>query len=190
MLRYLDDWLILGPTRDLVEEEKVHVLLLCQDLGITVNRAKSDLVPSRQQLYFGMVINSVKFKAFSSQDRRNKILSKAAHFLSQEALRARRWRSLLRMLASPEGLLLGSKPRMRSLQIQFHSNWLQRRNSESDTIRLTALCQADLKWWCQDIRLNRGTPLKSEDSSPHGCFDLGVGHHACLSLGGWWMVQG
>ena len=56
LLRYMDDWLILGS----LESEVRHVRMLLslgKDLGIIVNEEKSDLEPKQKSTYLVMVID-------------------------------------------------------------------------------------------------------------------------------------
>ena len=47
ILRYLDDWLILGSSFQEIVRARDFLLWLCQELGIRINLAKSSLMPSQ-----------------------------------------------------------------------------------------------------------------------------------------------
>ena len=51
LIRYLDDWLILADSASKLTQDLNLILSLCQELGIVVNKGKSDLEPSRQANY-------------------------------------------------------------------------------------------------------------------------------------------
>ena len=57
LLRYLDDWLVIAESRDLLLQHWELVYQLCGDLGIIINWEKSDLQPSCVQ-YLGMLIDT------------------------------------------------------------------------------------------------------------------------------------
>ncbi len=50
---YLDDWLILAPSRAQVEQDTRFVLSQVRDLGFIVNLEKSSLVPSQDPVFLG-----------------------------------------------------------------------------------------------------------------------------------------
>ena len=56
LLHYLDDWLVVAESRDLLLHHR-NLLHLYADLGFVVNWKKSDLKPSTCLQYVGMVIH-------------------------------------------------------------------------------------------------------------------------------------
>ena len=66
--RYLDDWLIQGPSREQVLLALRTVLRLCNSLGIVVNWEKSQLVPTQKMIYLGVLLDSCQFPGFSSPE--------------------------------------------------------------------------------------------------------------------------
>ena len=56
LLRYLDDWLILGSSLEEVIRARYFLLGLCSLLGICINREKSNLSPSQCLTCLGMII--------------------------------------------------------------------------------------------------------------------------------------
>jgi hypothetical protein len=54
---YLDDFLILAPTRELAAEGAAQLVNLLEDLGLTVNFRKSQLTPVQNIAYLGFLIN-------------------------------------------------------------------------------------------------------------------------------------
>ena len=64
ILRYLDDWLVLGSSFQEITRARDFLLWLCDQLGILVNHSKSTLTPSQRLDYLGMTtIDS--FEGFS-----------------------------------------------------------------------------------------------------------------------------
>ena len=53
ILRYLDDWLVLGSSQLEITRARDFLLSLCSDLGIQVNLSKSSLHPSQRLDYLG-----------------------------------------------------------------------------------------------------------------------------------------
>ena len=54
---YLDDFLVLAPTKELAAAGAAQLVDLLQDLGLTVNFCKSQLTPVQQIVYLGFLIN-------------------------------------------------------------------------------------------------------------------------------------
>ena len=67
LLRYLDDWLVVVESRDLLLQHSDLLLQLCEDLGIIVNWEKSDLQQSTHLQYLGMLIDMSLERVFPSQ---------------------------------------------------------------------------------------------------------------------------
>ena len=79
--RYLDDWLILGSLEAEVRQHIRMLLSLCKDLGILVNKEKSDLEPKQMSSYLMMVIDTIVGKVFPTQSRVENIMSVGSVFL-------------------------------------------------------------------------------------------------------------
>ena len=75
ILRYLDDWLILGSSREEIVRERDFLLSLCDQLGVLVNLDKSSLLPSQTIDYLGMSLHTSPLRAFPTQTRIQKVIS-------------------------------------------------------------------------------------------------------------------
>ena len=75
ILRYLDDWLVLGSSREEIVRARDFLLSLCDQLGVLVNLDKSSLLPSQTIDYLGMSLHTSPLRAFSTQTRIQKVLS-------------------------------------------------------------------------------------------------------------------
>ena len=67
ILRYLDDWLVLGSSFQEVVRARDFLFWLCQELGIWVNPAKSSLDPSQTLDYLGMSLQTRPLRVFPTQ---------------------------------------------------------------------------------------------------------------------------
>jgi hypothetical protein len=54
MFQYLDDWLIIHPDKEIIQQQLTELLELTTSLGLMVNWGKSDLTPSKQFVYLGV----------------------------------------------------------------------------------------------------------------------------------------
>ena len=64
LLRYLDDWLVLGSTFQELVRARDFLLWLCRLLGIIVNPSKSSLVPTQTLDYLGMTLVTSPLRVF------------------------------------------------------------------------------------------------------------------------------
>ncbi len=63
VLNYLDDWLILAHSRELVSRHRDIVLGHIRSLGLRVNAKKSVLLPSQRTVFLGVRLDSVQMQA-------------------------------------------------------------------------------------------------------------------------------
>ncbi len=63
VLKYLDDWLILAHSRELVSRHKDIVLGHIHSLGLRSNAKKSVLLPSQRTVFLGVRLDSVQMQA-------------------------------------------------------------------------------------------------------------------------------
>ncbi len=63
VLNYLDDWLILAHSRELVSRHRDIVLGHIHSLGLRMNAKKSVLLPSQRTVFLGVRLDSVQMQA-------------------------------------------------------------------------------------------------------------------------------
>ncbi len=63
VLNYLDDWLILAHSRELVSRHRDIVLRHIHSLGLRMNAKKSVLLPSQRTLFLGVHLDSIQMQA-------------------------------------------------------------------------------------------------------------------------------
>ncbi len=63
VLNYLDDWLILAHSRELVSHHRDIVLRHIHSLGLRMNAKKSVLLPSQRTVFLGVRLDSVQMQA-------------------------------------------------------------------------------------------------------------------------------
>ena len=165
IILYLDDWLIIGRSRELVLRAKEFVLNLALELGIVINFEKSSLVPRQTIEYLGMLIDADRFWVFPSKKRTDSALSICQEFLCSTEKQAKSWLSLLGHMSSLEKFIPGARLRMRPLQ--FHLNRCWDRGCQKTLVPIPEDLKNNLLWWTDTRRLTGGLPLlkKSPDLS-------------------------
>ena len=157
LLRYLDDWLVLGSTIQDLVRARDFLLWLCRHLGVIVNLSKSSLVQTQTLDYLGMTLETFPLRVFPTLKRVQKFSLLLQAFLSDRLQPVSVWRSLLGMMSSMSAIVPGSRLRMRSLQLRLNA---------AGPLLLDDLlvswddgCLRDLRWWSGDCHLLVGFSL-------------------------------
>ena len=82
ILRYLDDWLVLGSSFREIVRARDFLLWLCQELSVRVNLAKSSLTPSQTLEYLGMRLQTLPLRVFPTPKCVQKLSSLVSDFAS------------------------------------------------------------------------------------------------------------
>ncbi|XP_037627453.1 uncharacterized protein LOC119489291 [Sebastes umbrosus] len=177
ILPYLDDWLICALTREQAERDTASLLHHVTRLGLTVNHAKSCLIPSQRVVFIGLTLDSRHMLAFPTPRRVNAILQLLLRFRKNRRLRYSLFLRLLGMLTSvtsvvPLGLLY-----LRPFQIWINCLQLDPKSHRSKRVRVSSRCLLALRPWRAGAYLARGISLGSipsrrevvvTDASPSG----------------------
>ncbi|XP_074470437.1 uncharacterized protein LOC141754903 [Sebastes fasciatus] len=177
ILPYLDDWLICALTREQAERDTASLLHHMTRLGLTVNHAKSCLIPSQRVVFIGLTLDSRHMLAFPTPRRVNTILQLLLRFRKNRRLRYSLFLRLLGMLTSvtsvvPLGLLY-----LRPFQIWINGLQLDPKSHRSKRVRVSCRCLLALRPWRAGAYLARGISLGSipsrrevvvTDASPSG----------------------
>ncbi|MEL7079268.1 MAG: reverse transcriptase domain-containing protein [Cyanobacteria bacterium J06582_2] len=177
---YLDDWLILSPSREEALRSNNIIINLSNKLGFVINKVKSSFIPSQKAVFLGMEIDTVKFWVRPRERRIENFLKVATKFISQKAQPAKTWQVILGHMSSLEKLVPFSRLRMRSLQMQLSSCW----NPMGDPLFLVPLVEQvieDVRWWSKD-RLELGRTLKE--------MEVQISLYSDASTEGWGAVIG
>ena len=108
LLRYLDDWLVLGSTFQDLVRARDFLFWLCLRLEVIVNLSKSSLVPTQTLDYLGMTLETSPLRVFPTLTRIQKFSLLLQEFLSDRLHPVSVWRSLLGMMSSMRSRVLGS----------------------------------------------------------------------------------
>ena len=152
ILRFLDEWLVLGSLR-----ARDFILSLCQELGVRVNLSKSSLDPAQTLDYLGMRLLTCPLKVFPTPKRVQKLSSLLLEFVSCSQQPLSLWRQLLDVMSSLSSIVPGSQLRMHSLQLRL--NTAGRLLPDSASVSWDDSCLEDLRWWSKESHLSVGLPL-------------------------------
>ena len=95
--------MILNMNQDkaVCRDNTMSIVDTLDSLGFTINYEKSSLVPVQRIVFFGFVIDSVEFKIFLTEEKVQKILTKARLLLQKGVV-------VVRELASFIGLIINA----------------------------------------------------------------------------------
>ena len=159
LLRYLDDWLVLGSTFLELVRARDFLLWLCRLLGIIVDPLKSSLVLTQTLDYLGMTLVTCPLRVFDPQTG-SEVLSPFQDLLSDRLHPVSVWRSLLGMMSSMSAIVPRSRLRMRSLLLRL--NAAGPLLLDGDLISWDDGCLRDLRWWSDDSHLLVSHPLNED----------------------------
>ncbi|XP_029441848.1 LOW QUALITY PROTEIN: uncharacterized protein LOC115081559 [Rhinatrema bivittatum] len=161
ILPYLDDWLVCAPTQEQAHNDTALLLNHVSHLGLTVNFAKSSLVPSQQTTFIGIAINSLTMTASPSPQRVDDVIRLVSHIQRAVTLP---FGLLLRLMGKltamslvvPLGLLF-----LRPLQIWINNLGLNSKLHQHRLVRLSNQCLLHLRPWGNVDFICKGVPLGS-----------------------------
>ncbi|KAI2653889.1 ORF V: Enzymatic polyprotein [Labeo rohita] len=160
ILNYLDDWLLIAHSRDLLCEQRDLVLRHLSHLGLQVNREKSKLSPVQRISFLGVELDSVSMTARLTNERAQSVLKCLESFRHKTAVPLKTFQRLLGHMAAaaavtPLGLL-----HMRPLQRWLHDRvprWAWHRGTLR--IGISPQCRRLFSPWSDPAFLQAGVPL-------------------------------
>lgn len=157
--QYIDDWLCVSDTESQARENTRWLLETTNRVGLRVNLTKSELIPSQSIVFLGVLIDTVRFRAFPSTQRVDNFLSRLRPFMSDLERPLWEWLSLLGHMASLEKLVFHSRTRMRTIQFHLKPFWTEPLQKYR-MVPVSAACRLTLAWWNDRDRLTTGVSLE------------------------------
>ncbi len=140
VLNYLDDWLILAHSRELVSRQRDIVLRHIHSLGLRINAKKSVLLPSQRTVFLGVRLDSVQMHARLAPARIPNFTACLARFKLGRHVSVGTCRRLL-------GLMAAASP----------------------VLPLGLLHMRPFLWWMKELRLHPTVPATRLIRVSHSC---------------------
>jgi hypothetical protein len=156
---YLDDWLILGQSKEQVQAHVHRVVQLCQELGLVINMEKSELIPSQCFTYIGVHFNTVTNKCYVPEKRILETLGRVECLLNKGSAPAKEVLQVLGHLAAAEKLTQTGRIHTRGLQRDLYHCWRYPQSQYRTTVVLSSQAVEDLQWWLQSGTMHQGVDL-------------------------------
>ncbi len=193
LLMYLDDWLVQTLNLKQGIQHSNFMVLLCQKLGLLINHQKSELYPTQRFQFIGALFDLILNRVYPKQVNLTKLQLLIHFFLSSTSATAKKWTSLLGLMASQYRFIKWGRLRMREIQWHLHSHWNQLRDHPYQKIPITEDLRNSLVWWLNHCNNPKGVPLIPPpydlrlytDASTQGW----GGHAGDIQLQGVWTPQ-
>ena len=150
---YIDDTILMSPDRELLISQTATTLKVFENCGFTINREKSQLLPSQKIEFLGFDLDSRSFTISLTHKKRSDIHAMVSSILSRAHLPI-----TVRFLAKLIGKIVAVFPA--SDHAQLHYRILDRfkvkclrlhANKWSSKVRLSPACLQEVSWWKNNI---------------------------------------
>ena len=148
VINYLDDFLILAPTKELALCYMHIALGVITSLGFVINFEKL-VLPTTDIVFLGININSTQMMLYIPPDKLNEIKLKAAGWLSKKRATKRELQSLAGIISWGAKCVKSIRPILRSI-----INLYKGLRGPSHHVRISKLVQADICYfiqWCNSF---------------------------------------
>lgn len=179
ILPYLDDWLICAPSHAQAVQDTRTVLTHVKRLGLRVNLAKSNLVPTQQTVFLGVALDSLTMSARPSVQRVDSIMEMLCLFQKDRLLPFVLYLRLLGKLTAASTVVPLGLLSLRPMQMWLNSLCLNpsRHAHRHKRLHVSSHCLDSLSQWRDRSWVLTGVPLGSlpsrrevvhTDASPTG----------------------
>ena len=156
---YLDDWLLVAESRDLLESHLRTTLLWTRDLGFLVNWEKSSLTPQRLPSYLGAHLDIPRLLARPSEHRVLALQEVIRDLTKGPLAPALLWQKFLGHLASFVDLVPNCRLLMRPLQLHLLRYFTPLIDSQDKLVPLSPEIKVLCVAWASPSRLLEGSRL-------------------------------
>ncbi len=159
VLNYLDDWLILAHSRELVSRHRDIVLGHIHSLGLRMNAKKSVLLPSQRTVFIGVRLDSVQMQARLAPARIPDLTACLARFKLGHHVSVGTCRRLLGLMAAASPVLPLGMLHMRPFLWWMKELRLHPTVPATRLIRVSHSCCRPLLMWRDPVFLRSGVRM-------------------------------
>ena len=142
----------------MLNRHKTLAISLLESLGFLINYEKSNLTPSQQIVFLGMLVDSASMQFILPQQKAVQIQKECRLLLNTN-------RPTIRHLSRVLGLLEACRPAVWSAPLHYRQlqtlqiNALQRWANYNAPVDLTPSAKSDLSWWVTTLQTPQGSPI-------------------------------
>ena len=177
LFMYLDDWLIVGQSREATVAALNLTWSLAEDLGFIVNVEKSRPCPSQSPDFLGASLDLRSGLARPTWDRMSNLHQCVSLFLPISVAPAGAWLRLLGLMASLVDVVNFCRLRMRPIQLHLLSFYRPKLHLLSFSVPVTPWLLPHLRWWLDVSNIMAGRAFRR----PHPSLTITTD----ASLSGW-----
>ena len=149
---YLDDFLMIGTSREECSENARETKNLLESLGLIINYEKSNFEPSHQCEFLGFILDSKKYLIYLTNKKRESIEKITRRLAKQKTEQIREVAKVIGTLVSAcPGVQYGwlhTKNLEREKVLALHKNW----GNFDKSMTISDEAKIDLKWWYENIQ--------------------------------------
>ncbi|OOZ38563.1 hypothetical protein BOW52_08340 [Solemya elarraichensis gill symbiont] len=156
---YIDDSINFDQVRAVCQRNSNRILDTLQSLGFNINQKKSVLIPCQRLVFFGHILDTVQFKVFLTDEKVQKIISKASGLLKRDLVRVRDLASFIGLVISTFHAILEAPLHYRPLERDKLVGLGYDGNYDNET-RLSPPSRHELVWWIDNVERNNGKRIR------------------------------
>ena len=155
---YLDDMLLMATSLSDILMARDSAMFLFHHLGLIVNMKKSVLTPQKEIEFLGILVNSQEMTFSLPREKIESLKGLCQNILTSKQITLRELSSLVGKLRATAPAVIPAPLQLRYLQ-QVLVRGQQKGYHYETMISLTQDCVTELKWWINNINLQKGKPL-------------------------------
>ena len=156
---YLDDFLVVSPSRSALISDVAVIRHLLTRLGFLINVKKSNFIPSQTVQFLGAAIDLAAGRVFPTSARISDLLTCASRFQDRKWADAQLFLRLLGLMASLVDVLPWCRLHMRPIQLHlaaYYRPWVHPLNHK---VPVSPSLLNSLQWWLNPRVLQVGVPF-------------------------------
>ena len=183
VVAYLDDFLVVGSTREECQDTLGALMRLLRQLGFSINYNKVE-GPTRSLTFLGVKFDTVTYTLSLPGVKVEQLKEDLQHTLTRRDINKRQLQSLVGRLSWASLVVYGGRPHIRRL-----INRINTLKNPCHKTRISSCMRADLQWWMENVDLFNGfTPIAEERPSTHICIDACTQGAGGYHQGQWYHV--
>lgn len=159
---FLDDMLVFSSTAQKCKENVEYTIRIFERLGFTVNRRKSQLVPSKVVRFLGFIYNTANYTVMLPEDKIDIILKKLNEVKSSLRLTIQKLAELIGMLLSACPTVLYGPLYVKQLEYEKNMGLQSNNKDFSKTVVISQLARDDIDWWLTHIPQTQNSMSKDK----------------------------
>ena len=162
---YIDDSINMNKNKDVCAKNAITVVYTLESLGFTINKEKSAITPSQRIVFFGFLIDSVKFLVYLTDETVSRIYNLAKILLERETIVVRQFASFIGFVINAFFAVLEAPLHYRNLE----RNKLMGLEATECIDRfvnkmiLSTESKKDLQWWMDNVQKKNGKRIRPKN---------------------------